>query len=229
MNKTSSGSSPSPQRRRGRVRYWRTVFVPVLVIAAIALAVWWIDYRPGSSDPTSESSIEGKYGTIEHSLSDVADNIGPQEGSVAPDFLLASLNGDDIRLSDQLGSPVIINFWATWCAPCRWEIPQLIEIYQMMHSEGLLILAINLQEGDDVVASFADEFGMNFPVLLDRGGEVAESYSLLGVPTTYFIDRSGVVKGVIHGAVVEEMPNNDSQGSHGDGPLMRMVQEIIEK
>ena len=123
-------------------------------------------------------------------------NIGGQVsiGQLAPNFTLQSLNGDDISLSDYSGHPVLINFWATWCAPYRQEMPELVRSYNEYQNKGFVILAVNLSYQDSVedVQTFAEEFEMPFPILLDEEGEVsAELYQLLGLPMSVFIDRKG--------------------------------------
>lgn len=127
-------------------------------------------------------------------------------GSLAPAFTLKTLVGDTARLSDYTGRPVFLNFWASWCTPCRAEMPQIITAYRAHRDAGLTVLAINLtdQERMKDVRKFTDEFQMPFPVLLDQKGKARKGYALRGVPTSVFIDAQGVVRLVNPGPITSE-------------------------
>lgn len=128
-------------------------------------------------------------------------------GQPAPDFTLPTLNGDEISLSNFRGQPVLINFWASWCEPCRIEMPMLINAYQDYSDEGLVILGLNVTEEDtlEAVNSFVDEFGVPYPILLDQVDHIShDDYRLIGLPMSIFIDRAGVVKRVVIGALRED-------------------------
>ena len=124
-------------------------------------------------------------------------------GQPAPDFRLATPDGGTISLSDFRGKTVILNFWATWCAPCRAEMPDLQRVYEERLEAGdLVVLAVNLQENATQVNAFIEEFELTFPVAIDAQGEVAEQYGLLGLPGTFFIDAAGVLRSRVLGPVV---------------------------
>lgn len=118
----------------------------------------------------------------------------PKLGTRSPDFSLPTTAGTSVRLSDLKGHPVLINFWATWCQPCRKEFPQLVHVSQRAADQGLLVLAIDAGEGRGSVVQFAQEFGVTFPVLLDAESTVAHRYHVFGLPTSLFLDRDGVLR-----------------------------------
>ena len=130
---------------------------------------------------------------------------GPLElGDLAYDFTLNDVNDNQVRLSDLAGRPVIINFWATWCAPCRIEMPELEASYQAYQEEGLVILALDQQEPAEDVALFFEELGLNFTAVLDSEGTVSELYGVASIlPTTFFINGNGQVTAIHRGPMVQ--------------------------
>jgi thiol-disulfide isomerase/thioredoxin len=137
------------------------------------------------------------------SVSDSSMPVVTEMGSPAPDFELLSLDGEQVKLSDFKGKPVLINFWATWCGPCRLEMP-LFQKYHDNYRDDLTILAINMGESIDEASAFASEEGLNLPILLDRMGVVEELYRVRGLPSTYFIDEKADIKFLHLGAVTED-------------------------
>jgi len=109
------------------------------------------------------------------------------------DFVLTTLLGEDRSLADYRGKVVFLNFWATWCPPCREEMPSMQVLYDELSDEGLEIVAVNVLEAEDIVAEFVEEHGFTYPVLLDRDGRVSLRYSVRAFPTSYVIDRNGNV------------------------------------
>ena len=130
----------------------------------------------------------------------------PRQGSVAPAFTLETLAGSPASLSDYSGHPVLINFWASWCKPCRGEMPAIVAAYQAHKETGFEVLAINLtdQERMKDVRKFAAEFQLPFPVLLDEKGRVRKLYAMVGVPTSVFIGSDGVIRLVNPGPITSE-------------------------
>jgi peroxiredoxin len=119
-------------------------------------------------------------------------NLTPIPGRVmAPDFTLLDTNGKTHRLSDYRGRPVIINFWATWCPPCREELPSMNRAWHMIEQEGIAMLAINMGEDEDTIFIFSADYPTDFPILLDQSGEVIEQWPVKGLPTTYVIAPDG--------------------------------------
>ena len=216
--------------RGRRARHWRTFVLPVAVIAAIAVAIWWLEYRPGTEEAALSPISGEEYGPAElpASLLPPGTDPGVGEGEPAPEFLLPRLDGGDLRLSDYRGQPVVLNFWATWCAPCRKEIPQLVAAHEQFAEQGLAVVAVNLQEGGSIVQRFADDFGMDFPIAIDTSGAVADDYRLLGLPTTYFIDREGVIRSVFFGPFVREEQGTSVQEAIEGSELLKRIQEVLE-
>ena len=132
--------------------------------------------------------------------------IGQTPGGKAIDFSLRTLDGDSVRLSAFAGHPVVVNFWGTWCPPCRDEIPLLVAEYATHKDSGLVILAVDGRDQETstkAVREFAAEFHIPFPVLLDEKGRVRKQYKLRGVPTAVFIDADGTIRAVNIGPLNE--------------------------
>jgi peroxiredoxin len=194
-----------PQARREWSGWLRSVVLPLGLVAAIIGALLYV--QAGSSG----SSDNDGFGTVELPAASNATSEAPtaRDGRAAPDFLLQQLDGDPVRLSQLQGRPVIVNFWATWCGTCRAETPDLIELYEKHRVDGLVLLGVNLRENDAAVRNFVADFGISYPVLFDRDGEVAGTWRIggpnRGVPSTYFVDRDGVVRKVVFGTVTEKL------------------------
>ena len=125
----------------------------------------------------------------------------PEVGFKAPAFTVRNLKGHRVQLVDYKGKVVILNLWATWCGPCRVEMPGMENLYRRYRSEGLEILAVSLDKGSsDKVQAFADEYQLSFPVLLDKDGQVERRYNSITIPTTYVIDKKGMVVAEVDGA-----------------------------
>jgi len=117
----------------------------------------------------------------------------PKQKLESIDFELQDLSGVNRRLSDYRGKVVFLNFWATWCGPCRFEMPSMEKLYRHYKDEGLEIVAVNLQEDLGSVQRFVEEYGLSFPVLLDTTGRIGATYGARSIPTTYIVDREGFV------------------------------------
>jgi cytochrome c biogenesis protein CcmG, thiol:disulfide interchange protein DsbE len=129
---------------------------------------------------------------------------GSAPGQLAPDFSLDDINGQRVKLSDLRGHPVIVNFWATWCPPCRQEAPAIQAAYQRYRDQGVILLGVNLREDAQTIQQFAKEFGLTYPLLLDRDGAVSDRYQVRGIPTTVFVDADGVVRARHVGPLTED-------------------------
>lgn len=117
-----------------------------------------------------------------------------QEGETAPDFTLQSLDGGNVKLNELRGTVVLVNFWASWCGPCRTEMPLLDNLYKEYRDYGFTVLGINLDEEHNQALKLLDRVPVSFPILFDPGNSTSESFAVDAMPTTVLIDRNGVVR-----------------------------------
>lgn len=160
-----------------------------LSLAVTALAVGWMALSAVPSSATTGGRIPS-----------------PKEGFQAPEIRLEDLTGSSISLSDYRGQVVVVNFWASWCLPCRAEMPDLQSAYAAEQGKGLVVLGVNTtyQDVESDARRFASNRGVTFPVLLDTGGEADRSYQVRALPSTFFVDRRGVIRKVIIGGPMSE-------------------------
>ena len=130
----------------------------------------------------------------------------PREGFLAPDFTVETLEGESVQLSDFRGKVVLVNLWATWCPPCQAEMPAMQRMYVEYKEQGFTILAVNMtyQDSPSAIAPFAKDNNLTFPILLDKSGSVAKGYQLRSLPSSFFIDRFGIVQEVVIGGPMAE-------------------------
>lgn len=126
-----------------------------------------------------------------------------KEGSIAPNFVLQSVDGERIELKDLKGKGVFLNFWGTWCGPCKQEFPYMANQYQVFKDRGVEIVAVNVGESNIAVKNFMDAYGVNFPVAMDKDRQVTEAYDITPLPTTFLINPEGKVIKVIKGTMTE--------------------------
>ncbi|MFZ5923274.1 MAG: peroxiredoxin family protein [Chloroflexota bacterium] len=162
----------------------RTIFIFILLLGA----AWTF----ASRDPSAAGTAAGIS--------------APQQGFEAPDFTLQNLDGEPVALSDLRGQAVLVNFWATWCPPCKAEMPAIQKVYDEYKAEGFTVLAVNMSFQDDTgnIPGFMAEYGLDFPVLLENSGQVAKTYLIRSLPTSFFIDREGVIQEVVVGGPMAE-------------------------
>jgi cytochrome c biogenesis protein CcmG/thiol:disulfide interchange protein DsbE len=194
----------------------------MLLGVALALLLFGRDLFSGD-DSGEAASVHGSSTTVLDQVSELP-SLGESEknssgslaggvldvGDKAFDFTLSDLDGNPVRLVDFRGHPVIINFWATWCAPCRLEMPALQEAFEHFRDDELVILALNQDEPAEVAADFFyDEMDLSFTPLLDVGSGVSTGYGSFGVlPTTYFVDPAGVISAIHRGPLTLSQINN---------------------
>jgi peroxiredoxin len=163
-----------------------------VIVAIVVLGILGYGYLSDSNGTVladEQSKEEKKEGTQEE-----------QKKFEAPDFTLKNIEGDEVSLSDYKGKIVFINFWATWCGPCRHEVPAFIELQEEYGSENLVILGISVDRGDlSVVPKFADEYKINYEILYSAP-EVEATYGpISSIPTTYVVDRDGYIRDGMRG------------------------------
>lgn len=200
-----SGVEERPQGRREWSGVIGSLLIPVLLVVAIVGVLLWFDrVRDSGGDGAA-----GPYGIVElpAGFNDTGESASSDVGRAAPDFYLETPDGGTLRLSDLRGSPVLVNFWASWCQPCRQEMPEIVEAWRRPGT-GVIVVGVNLQENADIVREFSSEFGMGFPVVIDRNGQVAESWRIggpiEGIPSSYFIDAEGIVRARHFGPLTSE-------------------------
>jgi peroxiredoxin len=178
----------------------------ILALAVVILVVniW----KPGSTE--SQKDTTAPSGESVETTEDIpgAKLSSLREGAEAPDFELTTLDGQPAKLSDYRGQKVILNFWATWCPPCKAEMPHMQNFYEEHKDDGVEILAVNLtsmDKGVDEVQKFVDEYGLTFPIPLDEEGEAGTTYQAFTIPTSYILDENGVIIKKIVGPMDENM------------------------
>lgn len=144
--------------------------------------------------------------------------VGLNKGDIPPDFTLTNLDGEEVTLSELRGKKVVLNFWATWCPPCKAEMPHMQNYYdQYAKEDNVEILAVNLTSAErdvtadakiDTVMTFRDGFELTFPILLDPENAAGSEYQVITIPTTYFIDSTGTIQQAIEGPMNLEMLKN---------------------
>jgi len=163
------------------VKYWRKIACLILAVMVVLLLIGCAPVTGTSG--TSESTLE-------------------QTGDAAPDFQIENLQGNTVSLRSLRGRPVMLNFWATWCPPCRGEMPLIQQIYEEWTGKppSVVVLTIDIGESKSTVEEYLRSENLNLPVLLDINRDVAEMYRITGIPTTYFIDAEGTIREIKVGA-----------------------------
>ncbi|WP_102264136.1 peroxiredoxin family protein [Mesobacillus jeotgali] len=178
----------------------------ILALAVVILVVniW----KPGSTE--SEKNTTAPAGESVETTEDIpgAKLSSLREGAEAPDFELNTLDGKTIKLSDYRGKKVILNFWATWCPPCKAEMPHMQNFYEEYNDQDVEILAVNLtnmDKGADEVKKFVEEYGLTFTIPMDEEGYAGTTYQAFTIPTSYILDENGVITKKIVGPMDEKM------------------------
>ncbi len=125
-------------------------------------------------------------------------------GDQAPDFELVDLEGNPHRLSDYKGKGVFLNFWGTWCPPCKAEMPYMENQYKEFKEKGVHILAVNIKQSNYTVETFRDQYGLTFPIVIDKNESVRRAYDVLPLPTTVLINEDGIIEDIITKEMTED-------------------------
>jgi thiol-disulfide isomerase/thioredoxin len=189
----------------------KKIILIISTVIVVGLSVYAVsDYnkkqqRALTNTPPSSTTSKNNSSSETIEANETADTETPEK-IAAPDFKLKDLSGKEISLSDLKGKRVFINFWATWCPPCKAEMPELEKLYQETKSSDLVIITVNLGEDKATVHKFIESNKYNFPVLLDSKNEAAALYGIRSIPTSYFIDKDGyIANGKIGAMNLEEM------------------------
>lgn len=170
----------------------RSIYIPLFVLALIFGGLFiWYTRAPATSEATRIQAAAQKEAM-------------PQKGFTAPDFELESASGETVSLSQFQGQPVIVNFWATWCAPCRAELPDFQRVSDTYSDQGLQFVLLNQAEDAETAQSFLDDLGIDMTTLLDKRGEVANMYRVRGLPTTVFVRPDGTIHDIVVGGPISE-------------------------
>jgi peroxiredoxin len=184
---TAPLSGGSAARKEGKLRQG---LVGLGLALVIVLAAWWVGGRAGF-DQIGQGGINHKF--------------LPEVGEVAPDVMALDSSARGVWLSQFRGKPVWLTFWGSWCPPCRSEMPEIQAAYKQLQLQGVVLMAVSLDEPFEVAQEFAFVNGATFPVLnVPNRALIADRYDLYNVPTHLFIDASGVVRKIIAGPVDEE-------------------------
>lgn len=185
----------------------------IFVVIIVGMLGWAI-YDFGIKDKASSSSEQveqldnnetDKEERSQNKSGEAMIKEGLEKGDLAPDFELETLEGEKVSLSDFRGKRVMLNFWATWCPPCRAEMPDMQKFHE---NKDVVILAVNLTEtesSEDNVPKFVEEYGITFRVPLDVDSSVSTLYQIRPIPTTYLIDSNGMIHNVAFGAINYEL------------------------
>ena len=166
-------------------KHWNLTSLGILIFAAL-----WIKWSAVPEGKTTAGKVPA-----------------PMEGFLAPEFELTSLDDDTVTLSDLRGKVVLLNFWASWCPPCRSEMPAMQKIYTAFGPDEFVILAVNnlQQDGLAEAQKFIAERNLTFPTLLDTDGQVSAAYQIRSLPTSFFIDQEGLIREIVIGAMPEAL------------------------
>lgn len=199
-------SEGSPPEKNGRSVF---LFISGIVVLGLALALLLFGNQllvPASEPEIPFQQIPNLNQQTETAVIQLPTGGGPiVVGEPAQEFIVSDLDGNSVSLSNYLGRPLILNFWATWCAPCRIEMPELQSAFIDYQEQDLVILALNQAEPPDAVRQFFyDEFDLTFTPLLDADGLVSQQYGAVNLPTTIFINPEGQITAIHRGPVLRE-------------------------
>ena len=193
-----------PQRRREYSGAGPTLGVAALIILVVGAAVWFFEVRGSGSDAGGGGSDAGIV-DLPAGITPVGGAPAAREGRTAPNFRLSSPDGSALTLSDLRGRFVLVNFWASWCGPCRGEAPDLDALARRQPPARFTVIGVNQQESAETARAFANEFDISYPVVLDRSGAVSQAYRVSsGLPVSFLVSPQGVILKIFIGRVGAE-------------------------
>ena len=188
-----------PQQRREYTGPAFTFGIAALVVGVVGFGIWFLEIRGDGGAVETEAGLG--IVVLEDSLNPTGEAPAAAVGRAAPAFRLRALDGSLTELTDHRGQYVLLNFWASWCGPCRGETPELQEFFERQ-SPGLVVVGVNQQETVETAREFAEAFGVTYPIPLDTDGQVSSAYRVsTGLPVSFLIDPEGVIQRVHLGAL----------------------------
>jgi thiol-disulfide isomerase/thioredoxin len=173
-------------------KIWKVIIL--VLVAGIMTGDLILDYRSQAQAHPQDTETAQLLGL----------DVGIAVGELAPDFTGTTVDGQTITLSELKGKQVLVNVFASWCGPCRVETPHLVEVYNDLDRDKFEFIGLNLQETPEAVEIFKEEFFINYPLVLNVGGDLTDIYRPIGLPTTWFIDRDGVIRFSFSGPMTKE-------------------------
>ena len=184
-----------PQKSMDKNRQIALAILITGVVLAVVAGILLLSNHQSPSPTGAAVDIDTLDGLAVATLAGVKNKgTQPSQGKLAPNFALQYPNNKTLTLADFRGKPVIVNFWATWCPPCRREMPGLVKAYEAHKDEGLVIIEVDVAEPAEAVAQFVKSYQMTMPVVLDSRQEVTRLYRTDSFPTSFFIDKDGVIQ-----------------------------------
>jgi peroxiredoxin len=182
--------------------------IVILIIFPFVLLIGLVSWAIYENQSKTETKSQLEKPSISAIAKDAEKKFGIQKGNEAPDFDLATINGEQTKLSNYRGKKVILNFWASWCPPCKAEMPNIEKFYKENKDQDVIVLAVNLttaEKNKNDVQQFIKDQGLTFPVLLDEQGKVGNMYQTFTIPTSYIINTKGIVQQKFVGPMSEEI------------------------
>ncbi|MBD3108026.1 redoxin domain-containing protein [Bacillus sp. AGMB 02131] len=180
----------------------------ILVLIGLFGLIGWAIYDNFFSEQVSNSNIQVEQEKEEKEDTDLNDKTGLETGDKAPDFQLQTFTGEELSLSGLQGKKVVLNFWASWCPPCKAEMPHMQNFYVRNQDQNVEILGVNMttaEKNEMDIGMFIKDYGLTFPIVLDSKGDVSILYQAISIPTTYFIDSDGYIQHKVMGPMDQEM------------------------
>lgn len=180
----------------------------LFVLIGLFGLIGWAIYDNFFSEQVSNSDVQVEQKKEETVETDSKDKTGLETGNKAPDFQLQTFTGEELSLSDLYGKKVVLNFWASWCPPCKAEMPHMQNFYVRNQDQNVEILGVNMttaEKNEMDIGMFIKDYGLTFPIVLDSKGDVSILYQAISIPTTYFIDSVGYIQHKVMGPMDQEM------------------------